>query len=275
MNPSTSTGGVLFPRPAGFELTLYDPSPELAPFVERHWIVRWDLTDGEPFDQQLVPHPCVNVVVEDHLTAIHGIVTRRSSKRLVGRGRAVGTKFRPGGFRPFWGRPVRELNDQAVELEALFGAAAHDLARDVLGTADSADAVACMDEFFRARAPVPDPALAIVVQAARAVLEDDTLLRVSQLSTMLDVSLPTLRRLFREYVGVGPKTMIRRAQIHRAADALASGHEVDMSRLAADLGYYDQAHFIHTFEAEVGYSPGDYRRRAQVASARSAESASR
>ncbi len=266
MGPSTSTGGVLFPHAAGFQLTHFAPSPALAPFVERHWVVRWDLTDREPFEQQLVPHPCVNVVVESRLTAIHGVVTTRSSKRLVGRGRAVGTKFRPGGFRPFWGRSVHELNDRADELDVLFGQAAVDLAQHVMGTADDADAVACMDEFFRSRAPLPDPALAQVVQAARAILQDDMLLRVSQLSAALSLSLPTLRRLFREYVGVGPKTMIRRTQIHRAADALASGHSVDMSRLAAELGYFDQAHFIRAFEAEVGYSPGEYRRRTRVAS---------
>jgi AraC-like DNA-binding protein len=39
---------------------------------------------------------------------------------------------------------------------------------------------------------------------------------------------------------------------------MTTGEAVDWSRLAADLGYFDQAHFIKDFKAIVGLTPAEY-----------------
>ena len=41
-----------------------DVHPALAPFVERYWSVRWDLTGRPPFRSEVLSHPSVNVSVE-------------------------------------------------------------------------------------------------------------------------------------------------------------------------------------------------------------------
>ena len=68
-----------------------------------------------------------------------------------------------------------------------------------------------------------------------------------------------LQRLFQHYVGVGPKWVIKRYRMHEALAQLQAGAPA-LARLAADLGYYDQAHFIKDFTALVGKPPGEYRR---------------
>jgi hypothetical protein len=85
---------------AAYCLSRYWPSADLAPFVEHYWIVRWDLT--EPRTAETVPHPSIHIVLEwPGRSEIVGVMRTRSSRVLEGRGRVVGTKFRPGGFRPF------------------------------------------------------------------------------------------------------------------------------------------------------------------------------
>ncbi len=260
MRPSTGTGGILYPAAAttAFELTRFEPGPALAPYIERHWVVRWSVADS--FVQPMVAHPCVNLTIEPERAAVHGIVTRRASKALEGAGRVVATKFRPGAFRPFWGRSVHELNDRAVDLEQVFGPAASVLASDVRACPGDADAVALLEDFLVERLPEPDSAMMMVVEAARLVLEDTELTRVTDLAARMGVSPRRLQRQFREYVGIGPKLMIRRARIHRAAAILSAGGSVDLAGLAVDLGYADQAHFAHDFRAEVGRAPNGYRR---------------
>jgi AraC-like DNA-binding protein len=39
---------------------------------------------------------------------------------------------------------------------------------------------------------------------------------------------------------------------------MTNGEAVDLPRLALDLGYFDQAHFIKDFKAMVGRAPGEY-----------------
>jgi AraC-like DNA-binding protein len=80
------------------------------------------------------------------------------------------------------------------------------------------------------------------------------------------ISKRTLQRLFNQYVGVSPKWVIKRYRLHDAVEQLATGAVVDWPRLALDLGYFDQAHFIKDFKMLVGTPPGEYARSLGIAS---------
>src|SRR6266540_740514 len=59
---------------------------------------------------------------------------------------------------------------------------------------------------------------------------------------------------------VAPKWVSRRCRLQQAAQRAAGGEEIAWVRLAADLGYSDQAHFTRDFTAAVGTSPTRYAR---------------
>ncbi|WFE63415.1 DUF6597 domain-containing transcriptional factor [Micromonospora sp. WMMD714] len=95
------------------------PTPELRPWVEHYWLADWALT--APFVQQVVPHPAVNVVFRQDAGGpetgeVAGVGRRLFTVTLTGTGAVSGIQFRPGGFRPFWRRPVAELTDRRVPL---------------------------------------------------------------------------------------------------------------------------------------------------------------
>ena len=74
---------------------------------------------------------------------------------------------------------------------------------------------------------------------------------------MHGLSARSMQRLFRRYLGVTPKWVLQRYRLHAAAERIAGG-EGDLARLALDLGYFDQAHFIKDFKALVGRTPAGY-----------------
>ncbi len=94
-----------------------------------------------------------------------------------------------------------------------------------------------------------------IVDLARS---EPTIARVSDLAARAGVKPRGLERLFRTYVGVPPKWVIRRFRVHEAAERIKSGAPSDWSALACELGYFDQAHFIRDFKAQVGRTPADY-----------------
>src|SRR4051794_9992174 len=153
LGETTSRRRILDPEAARrhYRLTRYAPSPDLAHLVERHWIVEWDLR--EPFTQELVTHPCVNLVFEAHVALIHGVITGRGAKEISGRGKAVGVKFRPGGFHPFLPVSAHALTDSALTLEAAFGASPH---AEVLAAGEDRAQIAVVERFLRSRDPEPD-----------------------------------------------------------------------------------------------------------------------
>ncbi|MBW8705664.1 Transcriptional activator FeaR [Streptomyces sp. MBT84] len=105
--------------------------------------------------------------------------------------------------------------------------------------------------------PTPDPAIDNAATLVETISSDPAVLRVSQLAAIAHMSVRQLQRLFAEYVGIGPKWVIRRARMQEAA-ARAATDPQDWSALAAELGYADQAHFTRDFTACIGASPAKY-----------------
>ncbi|MHA6759869.1 AraC family transcriptional regulator [Streptacidiphilus sp. PAMC 29251] len=271
---SDAPRGVLHPQGAAGRFTLdrQPPSPALEPLVEYYWRVCWDLRDRPPYEQKVLAHPNIHLVFEEPRAAVYGVDRGLFVRRLVDQGQVLGVRFRPGGFRAFWGRPVQELADQVVPATEVFGAAVEETSRQILAEQDSVVMAGLAEAFLLARLPrtgpgatgpgatergVTDPQAAEVAAMVATATSDHTLLRVEQLAERHGVSVRTLQRLFAEYVGAGPKWVLRRARLHEAAQR-AEDAAVDWSALATDLGYADQAHLTRDFTAVVGLPPARY-----------------
>lgn len=241
-----------------FRLTRYAPSPDLAFFVARYWIVEWDLRDQEPYHQTNIPHPCVNLVIEHGKSGVYGINTGLSSRTLQGRGRVFGVKFRPGAFYPFFKAPVCRLNNRVLPLESFFNVESRALEEAVLSQDDPAGMIQRMEELLRAHLPERDEAVAEINRIVDAISADREITKVDDVVRRFGVSKRTLQRLFSRYVGVSPKWVIKRYRLHEAAGRLVEGAPVEGAKLAVSLGYFDQAHFIKDFKAMVGRTPADY-----------------
>jgi AraC-like DNA-binding protein len=258
--PTTSTRGILGPDAIGrvFSLRRSPPADDLAHLIERHWVVRWDLGDRPPHRQEVVTHPCVNLVFEPHGAAVFGVQRRRDSRLLRGSGWAVGIKFRPGGFSGFLRRPVHEITDRAVSLHDVFGPAGDRLVEEAATRDEPRAKIALAEAFLRDRMPPPNAEVGLIHDVVVDMLAVDPATTVAEIAKRHAVSTRTLQRLFRRHVGVGPKWVLRRYRLQEAAEQLAAGERSDWTRLALDLGYFDHAHFIRDFRAVVGRSPAEY-----------------
>jgi AraC-like DNA-binding protein len=263
--PHHQASGLLNPAAgeAKFRLTRHAPSPELACFVARYWVVRWDLRGQPAYVQERIPHPCVNLVIEPGKSAIYGVETGRSTQTLAGKGQVFGVKFRPGAFYPFFKRPVAELNDRSLPLAALFGVESAAFATAMVGLleeADEAALVALAEAFLRPRLPAWDETVAEINRIVDAIVADRTVVKVDDLVERFAMSKRTLQRLFQQVVGVSPKWVIQRYRLHEAAEQLAAGSVASWAQLAVQLGYFDQAHFVKDFKSFVGVTPAAYAR---------------
>lgn len=247
-----SQDGVLRTPPAdAWALDRAEPSAALAPFLVWHWAVTWDLRDREPHHQVTLPHPSPHVVAEPDGVWLYGPQSRRFERTLEGAGRVVGTRFRPGAIRALLGAPVSDVADARVDAAVLRG-----LDTTTLTSAST------FDELEAVLAPLlgdaPDPQAQLADRAVAILEADRSVVRVGQLAALLGMSPRSVHRLFHEHVGLGPSTVIRRYRLHDAAAAASSGGDIDWARLAADLGYADQAHLVRDFRESVGAPPGRY-----------------
>ena len=247
-------------------------SPVLQPFVERYWSVRWDRTGQPPFRSEVLSHPSVNLSVEEGsdprfgvplpAVLVHGVIDRRFVVDLVGTGRVTAVKFRPGGWVAFGGRqPAR---GSAVPLGREPGLDARSLLSAVLAETDDDARAAVLDRALAPLAPEPSAAYLELQDLLRRMLDDRSLVRVDQVARAAAMSTRSLQRLFAGYVGLSPKAVLARYRLQDAAASIDAGDVLDLASLAAELGWFDQAHFSRDFRSVVGVTPSAYLTRARA-----------
>jgi len=255
---TTSEYGILGVLDVDFSVDRVPAAVDLADLVERHWLVRWDVPDDRRASVTLLPHPCVNVVFDRGQVAIAGVGRERFTYELTGRGRVFGIKFRPGGFLPFLRSPVAQVTGQTWPLATLWGADADRFAADLARCSGLDALVATAERHLRAHRPPPDPEVAVVGRIVHALLYDRSISRVDDVTARFGLSARSLQRLFQRYVGVSPKWVLQRYRLHEAAARLAEGTSGTWAEVAAELGYFDQSHFIRDFTRAVGMTPVAY-----------------
>ncbi|SER34295.1 DUF6597 domain-containing transcriptional factor [Microlunatus flavus] len=272
---TASTAGILRPEEFARHVDLHRlaPAPDLAPWVENHWVLRWSLPAEVRFPSQVLPHPTMNLTVERGVrrpeappasVLVTGPVTRRFDVETRGSGWVWGVRFRPGGLPALAGFDASALAERTV-------AAADLLPAPVVAALDAVDDTGATLEADRGRVEAAlrplavaaghDPDHELVLALVADMLADRGLLRVAQVTERHGVSGRRLQRLFARYVGVGPKWVLARYRMHDVVSALDAGWEGSLADLAATYGWYDQAHFTRDFRNLVGVTPAQYRER--------------
>lgn len=258
---SKGTIGILNPLEGfkHFALRRELPADDLAPFVEGFWSVQWDLEGKPPFEQEVLPYPCVNLSTGVGGFEVHGPATKRFVAQLSGRGAVFGTKFTPAGFSAFSRIPLREVVDRIVPAQAAFGRTPCAPTNDDFGALRAE-----VQTFLRSFQPAQTEQMALADRLVRLVQENRAIARAEDLAGAANISVRSLHRLFEHHVGVGPKWIVRRSRVQDAAERVARGEHVDWAGTAHDLGYHDQSHLIRDFRDQIGSTPAAYARRCEA-----------
>jgi AraC-like DNA-binding protein len=262
------TRGILHARTGleRFRVERLAPGSALSAFVEHFWVLHWDLRGRPPHRQRVLTRPSVHITFTSYLTSgatrarVVGVVRDDFVEEIADEGRVIGAAFRPGGFRPFLDGPVSVLTGRFAGVDEVFGEPGRALAAEIFATPGAGDAVARLEAFLAGLEPEPDPSAERAAAIVGRIAGRPGVVRVGDLARDEGVSPRSLQRLFHEYVGIGPKWVIRRFRMMEAAERAAAGTRVDWAGLAAELGYADQAHFTRDFTAAVGTSPARYAR---------------
>ena len=213
------------------------------------------MPDDDDADSTLIlPDGCMDLIWRNGKLVVAG-VDRQAWRSPISAGEEiVGIRLRPGVAGAVFGMPASELLDARVHLEDLVGEEAPRLAERLDG-ARSHDERHLLLETLVASAIADRAPDSLVLAATRRLGFPGS--RVNELAEALGISERQLRRRFHDSVGYGPKTLDRILRFRRLVDqarAVSDG-EVDLARLAAELGYADQAHMARDCVRLTGMPP--------------------
>ncbi|MFN8059909.1 MAG: helix-turn-helix domain-containing protein [Vicinamibacterales bacterium] len=252
---------------------LRPPSAPLRPFIEHYWFVRADeepvdlrvdvfvdgradlvFNFGDPYLREVIGGPAVEHT-RSNLDA-QRLEPIRISQR--GRVRIAGVRFHLGGLGPFVSRPLRSFTGQTPDPTAVFGDAVRAVEHDLERTDDLDASAALLDAFFEACLTRETP-FDRFDRALRCLVDSHGTAGVEEIASAGGVSSRHLERLFARYLGIAPKMTGRILRFQRVLRALMRDPGCPLARLAAEAGYFDQAHFIKDFKRMSGGVPRGYR----------------
>jgi AraC-like DNA-binding protein len=252
------------------------PKPPLNQFVELFWFY-----DGFPSrshkKERLMPDGSVELVInlnEDE-TRIYDRENLEKCERLPGtvlcgphssffvidtaeQDSVMGIHFKPGGAFPFFKLPADELQNQHVSLEDLWGTEAALLRERLLEAPTPEMKFQLLEDCLVAQTSKPMERHRAVNQALSLFRNIHTAPAMADVSDQIGISSRHLIQLFSNEVGLTPKLFCRVRRFQQVLQTLRTGTEFDWAEIAADCGYYDQAHFIHDFKAFSGINPTTY-----------------
>ena len=256
-------------------LSRFLPSPRLSSYVET-----FGISEGEaelPTRERCLPNGRMAMVINlghdtlavstprhgeqfesFHGGLLHGAFSQVAVIDTTTLVTTISVCFKPGGARPFLPMPATELTNQAVDLSHVFGPAANALRERLLRAQTNADRIQILERFLLRRMAWEQTRPSAVTCALASFQAEPQRHSISEVTAHLGLSPKRFISLFEEAVGLTPKVFCRLLRFQEALRQTDKGQPVQWADLALSCGYFDQAHFIHDFQAFAGMSPSVY-----------------
>lgn len=172
--------------------------------------------------------------------------------------RSVGVHFRPWGLAPFLPMPAAELCDRPATIERIWGQPAIAELRDRLPLADAPhEVLRLLEEELVRRLCVID-GLDLVREVSSAIAATGGTVPIRNIGAAARAGSTYLAKWFKAVVGVMPKRLARSYRFSSTVLAIDVAAPIVWGDVAADAGYFDQAHFVREFRAFTGLTPTRY-----------------
>jgi AraC-like DNA-binding protein len=167
----------------------------------------------------------------------------------------LGVYFRPGGAFAFTHAPLSEIKDQVVDLQDLWGASASRLPFELSEMSEAARIARVERELLRRLKAPRDRSDAVnTAGVAACAVRNSGRSSIVRLAESAGVSRQHLARLFRERIGVAPKTFCQLARFQSGL-VYAGRDDVVWADAAVAMGYADQSHMIREFRRFSSLTP--------------------
>lgn len=252
----------------------FDPQPDLDAIVKCHWTLEVP-GDMEAPKQRMIPDGCIEMcfILGDDIKRFNsendfilqpramviGQITKPYYVQPTGYVNSFAVRFYPYGFANFISGPIHELADKDTPLTELFEKSeALELEQKIMVASSTPERIEIAEGFLLSKLTqtstidqIVSSTIEVLAQtkgsaSIRSIFQDDPGKRRS------------LERKFSKQVGLSPKQLSKIIRLQAALKMMLHGYGENMTQVAYESEYYDQAHFIKDFKEFTGVNPKQY-----------------
>jgi len=191
---------------------------------------------------------------------VSGATTERGHFDYPLRADSLDVLFHPGAAHAFLRVPADALTDRMVALDELWGPAARSLTSQLAELRTAGEKIGVLERELLGRLRAARWMDQSLQPLTKLIERERGAVSVEWLSQASGLSRQHLTRKFREQVGVSPKQFCRFTRFQALLNSAYASAQPDWAALAAEFGYYDQAHLIAEFKEFTGLTPRQFYR---------------
>lgn len=251
----------------------YQPNPELSALVKCYWTLESKREENHE-RQTIVPDGCMemifhygdlyrqytkngNSIVQPKCFVI-GQLTKPLEIAPTGETGIFAVRFHPNGFLPFAPIPIKALANTAISLGELFGTDGKQLEQKILTANSTSERITSVEAFLLGRLTQMETIDRLVKSTVEIILTANGQLSVEEISKQININRRQLERRFSSAIGLSPKQLSKIIRLQATLKMLLSNDFTNLTALAYQADYYDQAHFIKNFKEFTGFTPKEF-----------------
>lgn len=196
---------------------------------------------------------------EDVPPLIAGTIVKAVDIPMYGIRSWFGCHLYPGVFTQVFGIPNNELPPEGIFMDDLINTGT--LAEEIRSASNQQEREIIAFRFIMDHLMEHQRAdfQSLPFYLADRILSSGGTLSVSELAQETAFSARYLQNKMQENLGISPKMAIDNVRLQKALHLLLTT-DMDLAQIAQECGYYDQAHFVHSFHKTVGCAPRQFAR---------------
>nr|WP_295927547.1 helix-turn-helix domain-containing protein [uncultured Dyadobacter sp.] len=250
---------------------VFPPHKDLRSFVKCYWILEVPACEDTP-RQRILPDGCIELFfilgsdvkrfTSEHEYIIQpremvlGQITEPYFIQPTGYVNSFAVRFYPYGFANFVSVPIHELANKETPIGQLFGEeTSKQLSEQIQNAGTTARRIRIIEDFLIERLKSKATIDQIVKSTVDALLSTKGSLSIH---AILQNDLPKRRQLERKFsnqIGISPKQLGKVIRLQAVLRMILDRQSGQLTSIAYERDYHDQAHFIKDFREFTGASP--------------------
>jgi len=249
-----------------------EPSVDLINVIDCYWFIRTDFNNPISSRDYLNPdggmgiilNYCDSVgfegVVNKDNCIFDGTNTRSRVLDLQGVFNSVGIRFKPAGASLFFHMPLNEIKNETISLEEIKIKNHQELYFKLSKTSSIETKVSIIEEWLR-KSLLGKNVSSVVIESINYINHHKGIIPIASLVKALGYGQRRVERLFNAQVGMTPKEYATNLRIENARNYIKNNQDMNLTEVAYEFGYYDQAHFTNRFKSCMGITPYAYNKK--------------
>jgi len=251
-----------------------NPSLILKPFIKQYWCIEKVLLESEKHTQRIIPsglpelslyigsRPNVignkkdledNFILNGHQSEFYDL---QIEKELS----VFSIVFQPQGLMIFFRFPLNELYNKSIPLNFLNKKIEQEILPQLTNEQSFYNRIRIVERYFYDLLKEEHNRFdfARINHVINIIRKTHGKISIENLASESCLSRKQFERKFLELIGLTPKKYLKTIRLQHALYMKSRNEKMNMTDLAYELGYFDQAHLINEFKLLTGFTPKHY-----------------